>query len=149
MGHRPLRRSRLGGPGLVLASQAGPVRAVHVHHGLAASDALEQAARAIAADLAIPIEVGAVDARAIHRERGPHRSLPGLAGGLGEGEWILTAHTADDQAETVLANLLRGAGVDGLAGIPARRGRIARPLLDMTRSETRELATLAGLPWTG
>ena len=59
----------------------------------------------------------------------------------------MTGHTSDDQAETVLANLLRGAGLDGLAGIPERRGHIARPLLGISRSETRELATLAGVPF--
>ena len=47
----------------------------------------------------------------------------------------------------MLHNLLRGAGLDGLAGIPPRRGRFYRPLLRVWRSETRELATLAGLPW--
>jgi tRNA(Ile)-lysidine synthase len=130
-----------------LASRAGPVRAIHIHHGLAASDALETAARAVAASLGIPIEVRSVTIDRFTENAARTARYQALLGGLGEGEWILTAHTADDQAETVLANLLRGAGVDGLAGIPSRRGRIARPLLDVTRSETRELATLAGLPW--
>lgn len=47
----------------------------------------------------------------------------------------------------MLANILRGTGSDGLQGIPRLRDRIARPLLDVTRAETRELATLSGLPW--
>ena len=48
---------------------------------------------------------------------------------------IATAHTADDNAETMLLNLARGAGLKGLCGIPERRGRIIRPILDTTRRE--------------
>nr|MDP9495911.1 tRNA lysidine(34) synthetase TilS [Actinomycetota bacterium] len=66
----------------------------------------------------------------------------------GQGDVILTAHTLDDQAETVLLNVLRGTGPRGLSGIPVwRPPRINRPLLRVTRSETRELAVLAGLPF--
>jgi tRNA(Ile)-lysidine synthase len=56
------------------------------------------------------------------------------------GTWVLTAHTRDDQAETVLLNLLRGAGPRGLAGIPGRRARILRPLLCVSR---RDIASYA------
>ncbi len=49
---------------------------------------------------------------------------------------IATAHTANDNAETVLLHLLRGSGLQGLTGIPPRRGIIVRPLLTCTRSET-------------
>jgi len=48
---------------------------------------------------------------------------------------IVTGHTASDQAETVLMRIVRGTGVAGLAGIPRRRGRYVRPLLDVTRDE--------------
>jgi tRNA(Ile)-lysidine synthase len=50
---------------------------------------------------------------------------------------VLVAHTADDQAETVLLNLLRGSGSAGLAGMPARRGRVVRPLLSARRADVR------------
>lgn len=130
-----------------LAARAGRVRAIHVHHGLAASDALERAARAVSNALAIPIEVTSVTLERFSESAARSARYGALTAALAEGEWLLTAHTSDDQAETVLANLLRGTGVDGLGGIPPRRGRIVRPMLEVTRAETRELATLAGLPW--
>ena len=130
-----------------LTSRIAPIRAVHVHHGLGASDALEDGARSIAAGLMVPIEVRRVNLDRFNENEARDLRYRALASAVRVGEWVLTGHTADDQAETVLANLLRGTGVDGLAGIPPRRGNIARPLLAITRSETRELATLAGLPW--
>lgn len=61
---------------------------------------------------------------------------------------ILTAHHADDQAETVLFRLLRGTGQWGLAGIPASRdGTIFRPLLDFWRDEIEAYARRVGLTW--
>src|SRR4051812_1019118 len=49
-------------------------------------------------------------------------------------EWLLVGHTADDQAETVLLNVLRGAAAAGIAGMAARRRPVARPLLGLRRS---------------
>ena len=59
---------------------------------------------------------------------------------------VLVGHTADDQAETVLLNVLRGAATTGLAGMPATRDRIARPLLGWRRADTRALCEARGLP---
>jgi len=50
--------------------------------------------------------------------------------------WIATGHTRNDQTETILMRVLRGAGVRGLSGIPRRRGRIVRPLLGVPRDDT-------------
>ena len=61
--------------------------------------------------------------------------------------WLATGHTLDDQAETVLLQLLRGAGPDGLAGMSVRSGRLLRPLLDVRRAQTRACCAAAGLPW--
>ena len=58
---------------------------------------------------------------------------------------IATAHHADDQAETVLFRLARGTGVGGLAGIPARRGRLVRPLLPFHRAVLAAYAGFRGL----
>lgn len=60
---------------------------------------------------------------------------------------IATAHQADDQAETVLFRLARGTGLAGLAGIPARRGRIVRPLLPFSRQELARYAHALRLDW--
>ena len=51
---------------------------------------------------------------------------------------VLVAHTADDQAETVLLNLLRGSGASGLAGMPTRRGHMVRPLLGARRTDVHD-----------
>lgn len=58
---------------------------------------------------------------------------------------IATAHHAQDQAETVLLNLLRGTGTEGLGGIPPVRGRIVRPLLQTDRAEIEDYLTAHGL----
>jgi tRNA(Ile)-lysidine synthase len=63
---------------------------------------------------------------------------------------VLLGHTRDDQAETVLLALLRGAGGRGLAGMPPVRGSgevaLVRPLLDISRKQTRQACTVLGLP---
>lgn len=58
---------------------------------------------------------------------------------------ILTAHHADDQAETLLMRLNRGAGIGGLAGVRPVNGRIVRPLLHWRRSELAEIVSAAGI----
>jgi tRNA(Ile)-lysidine synthase len=63
------------------------------------------------------------------------------------GALIATAHTADDAAETVLLNLLRGSGLSGVRGMPARRGRIVRPLLLQRRETLRSLLNAAGIAY--
>ncbi len=132
----------------IVASAGTEVRAVHVDHGFDASPSLRGAAADIAEMLGIQLDVVEVtvaggpspeDAARIARYRGLQDSLK-------PEETLLTGHTRSDQAETVLGNLLRGAGLDGLSGIPERRGSIVRPLLAVSRSETRELAALLRLP---
>ena len=59
---------------------------------------------------------------------------------------IATAHNADDNAETLLLALCRGAGAAGLSGIPVRRGRIVRPLLGVTRAEIERYLSENAIP---
>jgi tRNA(Ile)-lysidine synthase len=61
--------------------------------------------------------------------------------------WLATGHTEDDQAETVLLQLLRGAGPDGLAGMAVRSGRLLRPLLGVRRAQTRACCAALGVRW--
>ena len=61
-------------------------------------------------------------------------------------EWIATAHNADDNAETLLLALCRGTGAAGLRGIPARRGRIVRPLLSVMRREIEQYLEENAIP---
>ena len=60
---------------------------------------------------------------------------------------IAVGHTQDDQAETLLLKLIRGAGLTGLAGIRPRRGRIIRPLLDAARGDLRKYLSDVGQEW--
>jgi tRNA(Ile)-lysidine synthase len=74
-----------------------------------------------------------------------------MAGNLGQGEALLTAHHQDDQAETLLLQLFRGAGTAGLAAMPAwapfAKGWHGRPLLEVSRSELEDYARAQGLEW--
>lgn len=125
------------------------VRAIHVDHGLQFSPRLSNAATEIANRLEISIEVAMVvlGPGSGMEERARRLRYEALEQRLGPGESILTGHTFDDLGETVLMRLARGSGLRGLAGIPESRDFIFRPFLRITRSETRELATLMSLPW--
>lgn len=136
----------------------------HVNHGLrgAESDADEAFVADLAAGLGIPLLAHRVRPQRL-REGVASRVRPTLqeacrrlrydalevqAGEQGLAH-VATAHTADDQAETVLLRLLRGSAGDGLSGIPERSadGRIVRPLLAVTRAEILAYAGRKGLRW--
>jgi tRNA(Ile)-lysidine synthase len=125
---------------LVLATAAGcRVTAVHVDHGLRPGSAGEAEVVATAA-----ARYGsACDRVRVVVADGPNLEARARAARLEVlGPEAATGHTADDQAETVLANLLRGAGVDGLAGM---RAGYRHPLLALRRSETVALCRREGL----
>ena len=62
-------------------------------------------------------------------------------------DYLLTGHHADDNLETVLINLTRGTGLDGLTGIPPINGKIIRPLLVFSREQIEEFALNNGIKW--
>jgi tRNA(Ile)-lysidine synthase len=62
-------------------------------------------------------------------------------------DWVVTAHSLDDQAETVLMRIARGTGLQGLAGIRPQVERVIRPALAFTGAQLRKAAELCGLPY--
>ena len=131
----------------LLTREKRAARAVHVNHSLPHSPRMAEAARGICTKLGMDLEEVSIHPGAGSEDAMRTARYRALVDHSRPDEVVITAHTADDQAETVLLNLLRGTGLDGMAGIPLRRGRFHRPLLGVWRSETRELATLSGLPW--
>lgn len=127
---------------------AGSVRAVHVNHGWEGSSALQDAAVAVAARLEIPLEVVEVVPASGPSPEGVAREarLAALTKAA-VGDRIVMGHHADDAAETVVGNLLRGAGATGLAGITPERFPFVRPLLGFRRQELRRLAEQHDLPF--
>jgi tRNA(Ile)-lysidine synthase len=133
----------------------GAVHTAHINHGLRgeASDADERLVRHMCENANVPMVVRSVDT-----EKHAHTLKCGIeeaarelrytafkeiAVALGV-RFVLTAHSANDQAETVMMNIMRGAGVRGLSGIPETRtdGAVTfvRPWLDVTRKEIAEYA---------
>ncbi len=132
-----------------LCEQSGrPLRGLHVDHGLAGSPLMEKAARTIAETLEVDLQIVPVDVEHGASPEGQARRAryEAFDGAVSPGETLLTGHTRDDDAETVLLNMIRGTGARGLTGIPYWRPPcICRPMLSVTRAETREIAALAGL----
>lgn len=141
----------------------GQVHALHVHHGLqAAADHFEQHCVALCRRLEVPLTVRRVDARhapgespedAARRARYEAFRAPMPVGSAqGAIKSIAIAHHADDQAETVLLALSRGAGLPGLAAMPravswADGRMLHRPLLHVPAAEIRAWLHAQSLPW--
>jgi tRNA(Ile)-lysidine synthase len=132
------------------------VRAVHVNHGLHPNASKwSEHCRALARELGVHLEVLAAK---VARSAGASLEAAArdaryalLARVLEAGEFLLTAHHEDDQLETVLLQLFRGAGVAGLAAMPDiapfAGGWLARPLLSRSRTELEEWVRGEGLSW--
>lgn len=136
------------------------LRAVHVNHGLqAVAPDWERHVVEVASRLDVPCSVLRVVVRNDHSQgleaAAREARYDALRSQLGAGVWLLTAHHADDQLETVLLHLFRGSGVSGLAGVPRDmpfgHGRLCRPLLDVPAEAVQAYATEilepAGIGW--
>lgn len=131
-----------------------PLSAIHVHHGLqAAADAWPVHCQSVCDSLGVPLRVMRVQVQ-------PGASLERAARDAryqaftevtGAGQVMLTGQHRDDQAETLLFRLLRGAGVRGLAAMPVQRplvgGYLVRPLLHVSREELEAYARVHQLRW--
>src|SRR5947199_289960 len=117
--------------------------AAHVDHGLRGVEGAAEAdaVAALAARLGVPfvgqsVAVPAGPDLEARARRARYRALARVAAEVGAGR-IVTGHTQDDQVETVLLRLLRGAGRRGLGAMRPARGRLLRPLLAATRADVR------------
>lgn len=131
------------------------ITAGHLHHGMRkeADDELERC-QAFCDSLGVPFAAGRADVPLLSSE-----GKMGLeeAGRIARYDFlqraalrldidlIATAHTIDDHVETVILNMARGSGLNGIAGIPAVRGNIVRPMLHIARQETRAYCEELGL----
>jgi tRNA(Ile)-lysidine synthase len=139
----------------------GQVRAIHVHHGLqAAADAFEQHCVATCAQLGVPLALRRVDARHApgqSPEDAARRMRYATLASAAREEWdgavknIALAQHADDQVETMLLALSRGAGLPGLSAMPARWERDGlvwhRPLLAVPAPDIRQWLADEGIGW--
>ena len=130
----------------------------HLNHRLRgdAANTDEEFCRSAAAALGLPIDVESIDVAARARDEGSsieaaaraarYEFLERAAARL-NADRIAVGHTRDDQAETYLLRLLRGAGPRGLGGIRPRVGNVVRPLIDATRADVIEYLRGHDIPW--
>lgn len=140
---------------------------LHINHGLRGIDAEEdeEFVRDLASRFGVPCTIRRVDVASL-AAASPDGNIENagrevryaeatrLANELSEqfgtprsAARILTAHTANDRAETFFMNAIRGTGTSGLSSIPRRRNRIVRPLLDRTHEELCEFLRMRGIVW--
>lgn len=131
------------------------LRALHVDHGLQAdSEKWARHCQAFCGSLGVSLTCLRVTVNDTHGEgveaAARHARHAAFAGELRAGEWLALAHHRDDQIETILLKLLRGAGPEGLGGMrplrPFAHGCLWRPLLDVPRSALREYVATNDLP---
>jgi tRNA(Ile)-lysidine synthase len=127
----------------------------HVHHNLRGpeADRDEAAVKDLARALDLPFcraKLRGQPARGQSTEEwareGRYAALERLRS-KGSWDWLATAHSLDDQAETILMRIARGTGIQGLSGIHPVSGRVVRPALGLKGAQLREAARACGLSW--
>lgn len=137
--------------GLVAVLGADAVVALHLNYALRADSGEDEAtARALCEQLGTELvvvrpDLGAGNVQAVARDA-RYAAAEELRAARGL-DWIATGHTRTDLAETVLYRLASSPGRRALLGMAPRRGRIVRPLLALTRAQTRSAAVVAALPF--
>ncbi|MDR0919321.1 MAG: tRNA lysidine(34) synthetase TilS [Oscillospiraceae bacterium] len=125
---------------LVMKELGYNINAVHINHGIRGDEAKrdEIFCGELCFKLNIPLDIRYfnVPEIAYEKKKGIEETAREIRYEVfGENELTATAHNADDNAETVLFNLIRGTGIKGLCGIPPKRQGIIRPLIECTRRE--------------
>ncbi len=130
--------------------------AAHLNHGFRGAEAEGDAAYVadLCVRLGVPLETAFVDVPALRKRlrisaqeaarEARHAFLRRVAAEAGA-ERLALAHTSDDRVETILLNIIRGCGIDGLGGFPALEPPIARPLYDLTRADVEAYCASQGL----
>lgn len=124
--------------------------AIHVNHGLSPNaDTWASSCASFCRQIEVPLRVCRVNLTMNTGEgiEGEARRLRLVELSRHSAQWVLLAHHADDQAETLLHNLLRGTGVRGAAAIPGRRDKFLRPFLRLGRGILKDYADAEGLQW--
>jgi tRNA(Ile)-lysidine synthase len=131
------------------AAHRSATRGIFVRHGFDGSPALEAAAGQLGAHLGIGVTLvdAPVGAGPSLESRAREARWVAIADAIGAGETVVTGHTQDDQAETVIMNLMRGSGSAGVAGMLRSRPGVVRPLLGFSRADIRSLAEELSLPF--
>ncbi len=132
------------------------IRAIHIHHGLQVhADEWSEHCTQQAKNLAVPIEIKHVYAKPAHGQSpeaaAREARYAALSGIIQKEDVLLTAHNQNDQAETLLLQLIRGAGVKGLAAMPKQtqfnEGILCRPFLEVSRASILSYAQHYQLKW--
>ena len=142
---------------LAANAELSVVSLAHLNHQLRPSaDRDEAFCRELAARLSLPIAVERFDVKGYGSAHGlsledagrrVRYDFLGRAAGEAGASRVAVGHTQDDQAETFLLKLMRGAGLTGLGGIYPRRGLVVRPLIDVSRSDLRAYLAERGESW--